>query len=162
MIFRRQRSHSAASDSGAAVLETAVVLPIILILMGGIYDFGRAYATMSAAQKSLRGAVRYLSLQPFGFVCSNTAKGNAKNLALYGNTAGTGNALVSGWQAADISVSVLDVNDAPITDCSSYPTVVKISMSSTKVPYNSLMWGIVGLPNAINMTVAHQERWIGQ
>jgi hypothetical protein len=130
--------------------------------MGGIYDFGRAYATMSAAQKSLRGAVRYLTLQPFAFACSNTAKGNAKNLALYGNTAGTGSALVSGWQAADISVSVVDVNDAPITDCSSYPTVVKISMSSSKVPYTSLMWGIVGLPNAINMNVAHQERWIGQ
>ena len=162
MLFRRLRKNLSASEPGAAVLEAAIVLPVLLVLMGGIYDFGRAYATMSAAQKSLRGAVRYLTLQPFAFACGNTAQGNAKNIALYGNTAGTGSALVSGWQAADISVSIVDGNNAAINNCTNYPTVVKISMSSSKVPYNSLMWGIIGLPNTINMNVAHQERWIGQ
>lgn len=161
MLVKSRRSRSSTS-SGAAVLETAVVLPVIIVLMGGIYDFGRAYATMSAAQKSLRGAVRYLTLQPLAFACSSTAQTKARNLALFGNTDGTGNALVHGWKASDISVSVLDINDDPITDCSGVPSLVKIAMTSSKVPYDSLMWGIVGLPNSINMSVSHQERWIGQ
>jgi len=162
MVFRKLAKRSRSHERGAAVLEAAVVLPVILILMGGIYDFGRAFATLSAAQKSMRGSVRYLTLQPFPFVCSNAARDNARKLALYGNIAGSGNLLVSAWQSGDISVSLTDGNDAAITDCSSAPNIVKIAMSSDKVPYNSLMWGVVGLPSTINMSVTHQERWIGQ
>ena len=131
-----------------------MALPVIAIIMGGIYDFGRAYATLSAAQKSLRGAVRYLTLQPSGLVCSNWGVTNAKNLALYGNIAGTGTLLIPGWQASNLSL------DLPVS-CSSTTAVGVIKMSAT-VPYSSLMWGIVGLPNTITMTAAHQERWIGQ
>lgn len=152
-----QRLRSFHRDrSGTSFLEAAIILPVVLLIIGGIYDFGRAAATMSAAQKSLRGAVRYLSLLPSGLVCSTWGVTNAKNLALYGSTtAGTaGSELIKGWTASDISL------DLP-TSCSNNAAVTTIRMSAS-VPYNSLMWGILGLPGSITMNVEHEERWIGQ
>lgn len=138
--------------SGVSVVETAIVLPVIVILIGGIFDFGRAYATLSAAQKSLWSATRYLSHVPYERVCSSWALADAKNIALYGNTAGTGPLLVTGWTAGDITLN------AP-TNCND-PTVA-IRMSAN-VTYQSFMWGVIGLPNQITMNVQHEERWIGQ
>ena len=74
------------------------------------------------------------TLQPSGLVCSNWGVTNAKNLALYGNTVGTGTLLIPGWQTSNISL------DLP-TSCSSTAAVGVIKMSAT-VPYSSLMWGI--------------------
>jgi Flp pilus assembly protein TadG len=141
------------STSGAAILEAAVVLPVLIIMMGGIFDFGRAYSTLVTAQKSLRGAVRYLTLLPSGAVCDWGAT-NAKNLAVYGNTAGTGTALLTGWTVSNISL------DSPAT-CSYSASVGKITMSAS-VPYTSIMWSVVGLPASITMNVQYEERWIGQ
>ncbi|MEI7598005.1 MAG: TadE/TadG family type IV pilus assembly protein [Aestuariivirga sp.] len=138
--------------SGISILETAIVLPVILVVIGGIFDFGRAYATLSAAQKSLWSATRYLSHVPYEQVCSSWALADAKNIALYGNTAGTGPLLVTGWTAGDITLN------AP-TNCNN--PVVAIRMSAN-VPYLSFMWGVVGLPERITMTAEHEERWIGQ
>ena len=142
------------STAGTALIEAAVILPLVVIIMGGIFDFGHAYATLSAAQKSLRGAVRYLSLLPSGSVCSAWALTSARNLARFGNTAGTGTVLITGWENGDIT------RVAP-TACSSSTPVGIIKLSAT-VPYDSFMWEIVGLPETITMNVEHEERWIGQ
>lgn len=138
--------------SGASIVEAAIVLPVILVIIGGIFDFGRAYATLSAAQKSLWSATRYLAHVPYEKLCSSWALTDAKNIALHGNTAGTGPLLVAGWTADDISLN------SP-TNCND--PVVAIRMSAN-VPYLSFMWGVVGLPDQITMTAEHEERWIGQ
>jgi Flp pilus assembly protein TadG len=49
------------SQKGAALLETAIVLPIILVVCVGIFEFGRAYQTWqvltNAAREGARAAV---------------------------------------------------------------------------------------------------------
>lgn len=137
---------------GTSFLEAAIILPVVLLIIGGIYDFGRAAATMSAAQKSLRGAVRYLTMLPETFVCTSTAFGQATNLALYGSTAAgvAGSELIKGWTDKQITPSCI-TRDGRL--------VVKISAD---VPYTALMWGLVGLPGSITMNVEHEEIWIGQ
>ena len=49
------------SQKGAALLETAIVLPIILVVCVGIFEFGRAYQTWqvltNAAREGARAAI---------------------------------------------------------------------------------------------------------
>jgi Flp pilus assembly protein TadG len=48
-------------DSGAAAVEFAIILPILLLIIAGIVDFGRAYFTQvtltNAAREGARAAV---------------------------------------------------------------------------------------------------------
>lgn len=152
-MLTRLHKDLARSSSGTAFIEAAVLLPVILGVMGGIFDFGRAYATMAAAQKSLRGAVRYLTLLPSGAVCSWGAT-NARNIAVYGNFSGSGSPVVTGWTVDDVTL-------VSPTTCAYATPVGKIKMSAD-VPYTSLMWNIVGLPSTITMSVEYEERWVGQ
>ena len=141
-------------DSGASFLETAVVLPLLVVLMGGVYDFGRAYGAMSAGQKSMRAAVRYLTRLPAETVCNGWALTQARNIALYGNTAGTGTLLIPNWTAGDITLTTKP-NNCPTT------SVNTINMSAN-VPYSSLMWSVIGLGSNTTMRVEHEEKWVGQ
>jgi len=141
-------------DSGTSILEAAVVIPIMVVLMGGIYDFGRAYGAMSAGQKSMRAAVRFLTRLPAETVCKSWALDQAKNIALYGNTAGTGSLLVPNWTTGDITLTTKP-NNCPTT------SVTNINMSAS-VPYSSLMWSAIGFGDTTTMRVEHEEKWVGQ
>jgi Flp pilus assembly protein TadG len=50
-------------DSGAAAVEFALVLPILLVLVFGIIDFGRAYFTQNGLSNSARETVRVVALR---------------------------------------------------------------------------------------------------
>lgn len=53
----RRHGRAAARESGAAAVELALVLPILLVLVFGIIDFGRAYnAQISLTQAAREGA----------------------------------------------------------------------------------------------------------
>ncbi|PZF78186.1 hypothetical protein DK847_07175 [Aestuariivirga litoralis] len=145
-----------AQDSGASLVEAALIIPVFTIIIGGLMDFGLAYGEVLTAQKSLRDATRYLSILPSGAVCT-WGKTKALNLAGYGNLAGTGSPVIKGW-TAPISNHVTLVTP---TTCSSSTDVGVISMKAT-VPYTAIVWPMVGLPASINFEVKHEERWIGQ
>lgn len=53
-----RRKHS---DRGAAAVEMAIILPLLLLVIGGLVDFGRAYFTKvvitNAAREGARAAV---------------------------------------------------------------------------------------------------------
>src|SRR5690242_2256134 len=89
--------------SGTALVETALIMPLAIILMVGVVDFGRVFMTRATAQKSMRDGARYLTLLPASAVCG-WGLTNAKNLAVYGNLAGTGTPLVTGWAITDVSL----------------------------------------------------------
>lgn len=46
------------SESGAAAVEMALVLPLLLLLVGGVVDFGRAYFTQITLTSASREGVR--------------------------------------------------------------------------------------------------------
>ena len=94
-------SWSWKDDSGSALLEAGLVLPFLIALMIGIYDFGRGYETLSTAQKSMQVATRYLSLLPKSAICG-WGGNRAKNLAVYGNVDGAGQRLLPGWSLSGI------------------------------------------------------------
>ncbi|SDY55105.1 Flp pilus assembly protein TadG [Collimonas sp. OK242] len=85
-------------QKGTAIVEFALVLPLLLLLTFITTEFGRAMYQYNIITKSVRDAVRYLSVQTPG---TNTAA--AKNLVVYGNTAGTGTPLALGLTLANVA-----------------------------------------------------------
>jgi TadE-like protein len=139
----------ARCTSGTAAVEAAIVMPIAIALMTGATDFGRAYTTSSTADKSMRDATRYLAHLPFSAVCG-WGLTNAQNLAVYGNTAGSGNPLITGWSTSNVTL-------AQPTSCASTPASDQVVQLTASVPFTSIMF--VGL--ASTLYAQHEERWIG-
>lgn len=72
------------SQQGAALIELALAIPLMLMLSMIVIEFGRALYEYNTVTKSVRDAVRYLTVQlpPAPTNCPQAAT----NLARYGNT----------------------------------------------------------------------------
>jgi Flp pilus assembly protein TadG len=70
------------NQKGVALIEFALVLPLLLILALISAELGRAVYRYNTTAKVVRDAARYLSMQSPG-----THVAEARNLILYGNTA---------------------------------------------------------------------------
>jgi Flp pilus assembly protein TadG len=144
----------ARCSSGSALVETAIILPIMISLMVGGVDFGMAFSAHATVGKSVRDAARYLGSLPPTAACSTWAIANAKNLAVFGKLSPgpDDSALISGWQTDGGTGNNVSV------DCST-PSVVIVS---AEAPYRTLMLGAV-LPRIGTMTLSaqHEEQSIG-
>lgn len=61
---RRGAPRSALIDHGAAAVEFALVLPLVLFILFGVIDFGRAYMAQIALTQAAREGVRVAALDP--------------------------------------------------------------------------------------------------
>lgn len=84
-------------QSGSALVELALILPFLLLLTFITTEFGRAMYQYNTITKSVRDAVRYLSVQTPG-----TGEDQARNLIVYGNLAGNGAPLVLNLVPANV------------------------------------------------------------
>ncbi len=81
-----------AAERGTQLVELAIVLPLLLIMFGATAEFGRFFYTYHTLAKGTRAAARFLTTAPI----STESDAKAQNLVVYGNTAGTGEAIISG------------------------------------------------------------------
>jgi Flp pilus assembly protein TadG len=106
------------------VLETALFLPIVLLLLLGTVEIARITYTYYALQKTMYTLARYLGTQQGVNFCddSNPAVIAAKNFAVTGTTDGSGAAVITNLTADMLSVRSERVNSAAGTldqcDCS--------------------------------------------
>lgn len=97
-------------DEGNELLEFALVAPLLLVLLAGAAEFGRAFYTYHILTKSVRNAARYLSasqMSPTGALANvypNDFIDRAKNLAVFGNTDGGGSAVLPDLGTSHISI----------------------------------------------------------
>jgi len=83
---------------GAVLVEAAIVLPFMLLLLGGAAEFGRFFYTYNTLAKATRVSARYISSQ-----CVSTGRlSSARNLAVYGNAAGTGTSILPNLTASNV------------------------------------------------------------
>ncbi|MGN6718209.1 MAG: TadE/TadG family type IV pilus assembly protein [Candidatus Binatia bacterium] len=143
------------TEHGSALLEGAIVLPIFLTLVCGVYEFGFYLYQRQMIAAGIRDATRYLALtdNPNNL----TYQVNARNLAVTGSITG-GTARVPGWSTDDVTVEVSTVNNQPTT---SSRTMVQIVTVSTHFADPSL--GFLGLLrlSAPMIDESHQERYVG-
>ena len=86
-------------QTGVALVEFALVLPLLLILTFIVTEYSRALYQYNTLTKSVRNAARYLSVQS---QTDMTKWPIAKNLVVYGNPAGNGTPLAIGLTTAQV------------------------------------------------------------
>ena len=118
---------------GAALVEFALVLPLMLMMTCLVTEFGRAYYQYNTITKSVREAVRYLSVR-----AANVDIDKAKNIAVYGNPAGTGTPLAPGLSITNVSIP--DRGTA-----GSYPTFSTVSVVVTDYTFVPMVTNTFGL-----------------
>ena len=94
-------------QNGVALVEFALVLPLLLILTLITTELGRALYQYNTLTKSVRDAARYLSVQSPGTMISES-----KNLVVYGSLANTGSPLALGLALNQIKDPVWQLRGA--------------------------------------------------
>ncbi len=69
-------------ESGNALVEAAIVLPLGILLLAGGWELGRGLSYYHAVDKAVRDAARYVARLPQGIAYDQA---RARNLVLYGN-----------------------------------------------------------------------------
>lgn len=144
------------ADSGAALVEAAIVLPIVVVLVGGVYEFGFFIYQEQLATSGVRDAARYLALTADPTDVSNQA--DARNLAVAGSIGG-GAPRVAGWSTSDISIAVNAVNNSAGT-YSGGATIQLVTVSTRFLDPTLGFLGLLGL-KAPTITASHEERVVG-
>ena len=122
-------------QKGTAIVEFALILPLLLMLTMITTEFGRAIYQYNTIVKSVRNATRYLSLQT-----PNTKITEAQNLVVFGNIAGTGSALVPGLTVAQVST-------IPPTwqEIGSAPRINTVTITVTGYTFRSMFTSVFGV-----------------
>lgn len=126
---------------GVAMVELAIVLPLLLAICFAITEFGRAVYTYNTLAKSARDAARYLSTQAAGQV----ARPIAKNLVVNGEpgSACTDPTSLMPGLVPGIKCSMVVICDA--SDCAanlnqgSNPTINTVTVTITGYQFTPLL-----------------------
>jgi Flp pilus assembly protein TadG len=93
---------SLIKQKGTSTVEFAIMLPLLLLLVVMVAEFGILFYRLNAVTKSVQIAARYLSDND---TTPPPDMATARNLAVYGNADGTGTPVVPGLAAANIVIT---------------------------------------------------------
>ena len=120
-------------QKGVALVEFALIVPLLVILIFLTTEFGRAYYQYNTITKGVREAARYLSVRAQG-----VGVANAKNIIIYGNPAGTGSPLLA-------SLTLSNVPDPVWSSTGSYPVLNTVTVSVTGFTFVPLGGNVFGM-----------------
>jgi Flp pilus assembly protein TadG len=152
---------------GSALVEGALLVPVLFALMFGIYEFSWLFYQQHLISTGLRDAARYLarSSNPCDGASPNwlAAEEYAKNLATTGSING-GGARVKGWTAAMVTPLCRAVdNPSGSNGASAFrgrSTIYVVTVSTRFTDPSLGFFGFLGLQSPV-LSVAHSERAIG-
>lgn len=168
--FRTYRGLRAFGEDrrGTSLVELTIMLPMLVSLVLGIAEFGRALAHHHLMNKAMRDAARFLARVPVncpagsstGSVTDTADVTTAKNLALNGAPSG-GTPRLSYWTSpASITVQV-DCFDNSAGTYRGRSEIPLITVSAS-VTYQDLgMLGVLGFAPK-TFSVRHQQVHIGE
>ncbi len=171
--MRRAIRRWAKDEKGAAVLETGIVAPFLIVLGLGTFEFGNAFYHYHLMSTGLHDAARYLARtdDPIGKqVCG-------KQLAVYGRMLPpddpaadcgslTATKRVSWWRVEDVSVSLVAYANPvdALTGNTTYRggatiNVVRVATNVSDPGFG--FFSAIGLKAPVKINVFHEERHIG-
>lgn len=146
---------------GAALAESAIALPLILVMFATVFAFGSTLFNTQVLETAARDAARYLAHT------STTAadEAAARNIAVFSNTAGTGTARVRGMTTGAVGISYISVSNPtdPATGERTYRGPDPVKMVRVEITWTapaSGMWGLFGV-SPITYHAVNQQRVIG-
>jgi len=166
-MLRSMLKRLARDNEGSAMIEGAIAVPVLCLLLFGVYEFSWFFYQQHLVSEGLRDAARYLARVSAPCDPASTEwpleQMRAKNLATT-TSIGGGAARVKGWTAASVSVQCTAIEN-PIgpTGLSAYRAgpVVFVVTASTRFTNPALgLFGILGLRSPV-ISVSHSERVIG-
>ncbi len=123
--------------SGAAAVELAIMLPLIMMMLAGITEFSRAFWYYNALDKATRDAARYLSAIPtveMATVATRTARLATARTLVVSAVTGPGSALVS----PAITPANVSIVCQPVVSCVT-PTSITVSVTGFTIGLGSLI-----------------------
>jgi len=147
-------------EQGVAMIEMAVVLPVLLAIGLGVMEFGNAIYCKHLITNGVRDGARYAAGRPADCACDT----DIKNIAMKGVLSG-GAWRVSWWDdpATEITVAYATVTNDDGSGNKLYrggATIPIVTVTAT-VPYQQLGFlAFFGLA-APTLSVSHQERVFG-
>jgi Flp pilus assembly protein TadG len=147
------QSDGVRHQHGIATVELAIVAPILLLILLGVAEMGRALFQYNTLSKAVRDSARYYS----GSVFNGNDVAGAINLVKYGQI-GIGTTLLPGPGVVNVNIP------APVIGATGTYVTVTGSYTFTFLPGNPLA-GMVGwfgsaLPNPFVLTATSTMRAI--
>jgi hypothetical protein len=145
-------------QKGLAAVEATLVLPLLLLLLLAIGEFGRVLYQYATLTQALRGGA--LAIDRMGTYVDNhltraEKENTVKNIIVYGNALGTGNPVLPGLSKADVIFS--GIYEMP-AESGNYYSDVSVSYSWQPIfgkEFNTFVAGVISLdfPLDTSMTV---------
>jgi Flp pilus assembly protein TadG len=164
-MLRRLARGLRRNERGAAGVEMALVLPLLVLLAFGAIEIGRMIWQYQIVTKGVRDGVRYLTRVPVTCTApgadgtfASTDEDVAKNLVKSGTkTAST--PILAEYASAVFEIDV-DCRDAAALGLSggTYMPVVKMTV---EVPFSEWFSTLLGMGD-VTYTVAHEEVHVGE
>ena len=88
-------------ERGIQLVELAIVIPIFVLLFAATAEFGRYFYEYTTLAKASRAGARYLATAAVKTAEDTTAK----NIVVYGNSAGNGSPILSGMTVANVTIT---------------------------------------------------------
>ena len=118
---------------GVALIEFALILPLLLMLILMTTEFGRALHQYGTLAKSVRQAARYLSVRAPG-----TGINEARNIVVYGNPAGLGAPQIPGLTGSNVPAPTWST-------IGSYPALNVVTVSVQGYQFVPMMASMFGM-----------------
>jgi Flp pilus assembly protein TadG len=151
----------ATDDRGVALVEMTLIVPFMLVLAAGVFEFSNLLHTRLLIEAGVEDAARYIAR------CSDvlaTCESRALNLAVTGEVSG-GTSRVTGWTTADVQIGPYGTfaavdEEGNLQYRSSTSDVHVVHVSATYAYTGTGLWAFLGF-GAISLTAFHEERLIG-
>jgi Flp pilus assembly protein TadG len=149
------------NGEGSALIEGAIIMPLLLILVLGVFEFSWLIYQQHLISTGIHDGARFIarSANPRDV----TIQSDAKKLATTGAIDG-GTARVKGWTTRDVNITYASVNNPVgtngLTPFRGGAVIQSVTVSTTFTVPSLGFFGFLGL-KAPALTVAHQERVIG-
>ena len=142
---------------GNAVVEFALVLPLLLLLLAGMTEIGRAYYQANAVEKGLRAGALFAGRNSFPLTAQ--VRTMVTNLVKTGTLDGSGPYLVSGWADVNADLNIDDTLTFPVDATTTIP-VVRLTAT---IPFDPLMPGMLALVGLgdVAIQLSHEQAYVG-
>jgi Flp pilus assembly protein TadG len=133
-------------------VEFAIALPLLVLLLLATAELGRMLSQYNTLAKSVRDAARYVAAKAAGGTTrvvniTSSVRTAATNLAVTGNVSGTGNPLLPGLSASNITIT--DAGSGYVNVSASYTYVPMLGASLSMFGYG----GSISLAHPLKTTV---------
>ena len=150
------------AKEGTPSVEFALYLPILVMIMVGVSEFGRAIMHSTMLEKSLRSGALYAARSNLPLSAASLAEiqNNVKN----GNSDGTGNYLIDGWRDTSATLTIT-VDNFTLSSATSVlgSNLLPVITIDASVPYQPILGNVLTVfgMGSITLNLSHEQAHVG-